>query len=99
MTRVTYLETFGLSWQMIGVFVFLLASCTDYLDLEARLDLSEIEPRPERLDRQLLEVMLSHHSSGLAVVAAPHRPAEMRSFDPQVVRPAEFRPTELPWSE
>ena len=32
MTRVTYLETFGLSWQMIGVIVFLLASCTDYLD-------------------------------------------------------------------
>ena len=25
----------------------------------------EIEPRPERLDRQLLEVMLSHHASGL----------------------------------
>jgi pilus assembly protein CpaE len=57
----------------------------DYLDLEPRHDLGEIEPRPERLDRQLLEVMLSHHSSGLAVVAAPHRPAEMRSFDPTVV--------------
>ena len=26
---------------------------------------SEIEPRPERLDRQLLEMMLSHHPSGL----------------------------------
>jgi pilus assembly protein CpaE len=57
----------------------------DYLDLEPRLDLGEVEPRPERLDRQLLEIMLSHHSSGLAVVAAPHRPAEMRSFDPEVV--------------
>jgi pilus assembly protein CpaE len=60
-------------------------ACADYLDLEPRLNLSEIEPRPERLDRQLLEVMLSHHSSGLAVVAAPNRPAEMRSFDPDVV--------------
>jgi pilus assembly protein CpaE len=60
-------------------------SCADYLDLEPRLNLSEIEPRPERLDRQLLEVMLSHHSSGLAVVAAPNRPAEMRSFDPEMV--------------
>ena len=58
---------------------------SDYLDLEPRLNLGEIEPSPERLDRQLLEVMLSHHSSGLAVVAAPHRPAEMRSFDPEVV--------------
>jgi pilus assembly protein CpaE len=57
----------------------------DYLDLEPRLNLGEIEPRPERLDRQLLEIMLSHHKSGLAVVAAPHRPAEMRSFDPNVV--------------
>ncbi|HEV3397153.1 MAG TPA: response regulator receiver protein [Xanthobacteraceae bacterium] len=60
-------------------------ACTDYLDLEPRLDLDEIEPRPERLDRQLLEVMLSHHSSGLAVIAAPSRPAEMRSFDPDMV--------------
>ncbi len=58
---------------------------SDYLDLEPRLNLTEIEPRPDRLDRQLLEVMLSHHSSGLAVVAAPNRPAEMRSFDPDVV--------------
>jgi pilus assembly protein CpaE len=60
-------------------------ACADYLDIEPRLNLSEIEPRPERLDRQLLEVMLSQHPSGLAVVAAPNRPAEMRSFDPDVV--------------
>ncbi|HEY0223193.1 MAG TPA: response regulator receiver protein [Pseudolabrys sp.] len=57
----------------------------DYLDLEPRLNLAEIEPRPDRLDRQLLEVMLSYHASGLAVVAAPNRPAEMRLFDPDVV--------------
>jgi pilus assembly protein CpaE len=57
----------------------------DYLDLEPRLNLAEIEPRPDRLDRQLLEVMLSYHASGLAVVAAPNQPAEMRSFDPEVV--------------
>jgi pilus assembly protein CpaE len=60
-------------------------ACADYLDIEPRLNLGEIEPRPERLDRQLLEVMLSHHPSGLAVVAAPHLLAEMRSFDPDVV--------------
>lgn len=57
----------------------------DYLDLEPRLDLSEIEPRPERLDKHLLEVMLTHHASGLSVIAAPNRPAEMRSFDPVMV--------------
>jgi len=56
-----------------------------YLDIDARLDVGEIEPRPERLDAQLLEVMLSHHASGLAVIAAPNRPADMRSFDPDVV--------------
>ncbi len=60
-------------------------ACADYLDIEPRLNLAEIEPRPDRLDRQLLEVMLSHHRSGLAVIAAPNRPAEMRSFDPDVV--------------
>jgi pilus assembly protein CpaE len=60
-------------------------TCADYLDIEPRLNLGEIGPRPERLDRQLLEVMLSQHPSGLAVVAAPNRPAEMRSFDPDVV--------------
>ncbi|MGH6675010.1 MAG: AAA family ATPase, partial [Xanthobacteraceae bacterium] len=60
-------------------------ACADYLDVEPRLNLGEIEPRPERLDRQLLEVMISQHPSGLALVAAPNRPAEMRSFDPDVV--------------
>jgi pilus assembly protein CpaE len=60
-------------------------SCCDYLDLEPRLDLDEIEPRPDRLDRQLLEVMISEHTSGLKVIAAPSRPAEMRSFDFEVV--------------
>src|SRR5579872_1914370 len=60
-------------------------ACADYLDIEPRLNLGEIEPRPERLDRQLLEIMMSQHPSGLAVIAAPNRPAEMRSFDPDVV--------------
>ena len=57
----------------------------DYLDIEPRLNLAEIEPHPDRLDRQLLEVMLSYHASGLAVIAAPNRPAEMRTFDPDMV--------------
>jgi len=60
-------------------------ACADYLDIEPRLNIGEIEPRPERLDRQLLEVMIAQHASGLAVVAAPNQPAEMRSFDPDVV--------------
>jgi pilus assembly protein CpaE len=49
---------------------FRISACADYLDLEPRLDLEEISGHPERLDLQLLEVMLSRHRSGLAVVAA-----------------------------
>jgi pilus assembly protein CpaE len=60
-------------------------ACADYLDIEPCLDLKEIEARPERLDRQLLEIMLAHHASGLSVIAAPNRPAEMRTFDPDMV--------------
>jgi pilus assembly protein CpaE len=60
-------------------------SCAEYLDLEPRFDITEIENQPERLDRQLLDVMLSKHSSGLCVLAAPTRPSEMRSFNTDVV--------------
>src|ERR1700741_1458245 len=38
-------------------------SCCDYLDLEPRLDLDEIEPRPGPLHRQLLGVMISEDPS------------------------------------
>jgi pilus assembly protein CpaE len=60
-------------------------SCAEYLDLEPRFDLTEIENQPERLDRQLLDVMLSKHASGLCVLAAPASPSEMRTFHTDVV--------------
>lgn len=60
-------------------------SCAEYLDLEPRFDISEIENQPERLDRQLLDVMLSKHASGLCVLAAPAKPSEMRSFNTDLV--------------
>lgn len=60
-------------------------ACAEYLDLEPRFDLAEIQNQPERLDRQLLDVMLSKHESGLCVLAAPARPAEMRTFDTDLV--------------
>lgn len=59
--------------------------CAEYLDLEPRFDLSEIENQPERLDRHLLDVMLSKHDSGLCVLAAPVQPTEMRTFNAEVV--------------
>jgi pilus assembly protein CpaE len=60
-------------------------SCAEYRDLEPRFDITEIENQPERLDRQLLDVMLSKHSSGLCVLAAPAKPSEMRSFNTDLV--------------
>jgi pilus assembly protein CpaE len=43
----------------------------DYLDIEPRLHIEEISANPQRLDNQLFEVFVSHHSSGLDVFAAP----------------------------
>jgi pilus assembly protein CpaE len=43
----------------------------DYLDIEARLQIDELAANPSRLDAQLLGLFLSHHSSGLDVLAAP----------------------------
>src|SRR5690606_33796045 len=60
-------------------------SCAEYLDLEPRFDIAEIENQPERLDRQLLDVMLSKHASGISVLAAPPQPTEMRSFNTEIV--------------
>ena len=60
-------------------------ACAEYLDLDPRFDITEIENQPERLDRQLLDAMLSKHASGLCVLAAPTKPSEMRSFNTDVV--------------
>lgn len=43
-----------------------------YLDIEHRLDLSAIEAAPERVDRTLMEAMLTRHPSGLAIVTGSH---------------------------
>ncbi len=43
----------------------------EYLNVTPNLQLEEIASFPDRLDRQLLEVMLSRHASGLALLAAP----------------------------
>lgn len=47
----------------------------DYLDLTPAFKIDELSIAPGRLDRQLLEVMLTRHSSGLAVLATPRMPA------------------------
>jgi Flp pilus assembly CpaE family ATPase len=47
----------------------------DYLDIEPRLQIQELADNPGRLDSQLLGLFLSHHSSGLDVLAAPRSKA------------------------
>lgn len=48
----------------------------DYLDIAPAFRIEELANAPGRLDNQLLEVMLTRHSSGLAVLAAPRLPAK-----------------------
>jgi pilus assembly protein CpaE len=43
----------------------------DFLDIEPRMQIHEIDGNPDRLDAQLFELFVSHHSSGLDVLAAP----------------------------
>jgi pilus assembly protein CpaE len=48
----------------------------DYLDVLPSFKIEELSNAPGRLDRQLLDVMLTRHSSGLAVLASPRVPAK-----------------------
>ena len=51
-------------------------SVADYLDITPAFQLSELSTMTRRLDRQLLDVMLTQHKSGLAVLAAPRAPGK-----------------------
>src|SRR6266436_3972104 len=42
---------------------------SDYLDIEPRMQIHEIAANPERLDAQLFDLFVSHHNSGLDVLA------------------------------
>ena len=44
----------------------------EYLDRPANIQLDDLINRPERLDGHLLEVLLSRHASGVALLAAPN---------------------------
>lgn len=60
-------------------------SLADYLDLEPGFKLDTVASAPDRLDAHLLEVMLSRHESGLAVLAASRSPADCINPDPEVI--------------
>lgn len=51
-------------------------SIADYLDVAPAFKLEELASAPGRLDSQLLEIMLTRHSSGLSILAAPRLPAK-----------------------
>jgi pilus assembly protein CpaE len=53
----------------------------DYLDIEPRLQIQEISADPERLDAQLFDIFISHHTSGLDVFAAPRTKFEYCDLD------------------
>jgi pilus assembly protein CpaE len=59
----------------------------DYLDIEARLQIHDILDRPERLDEQLFELFVSHHTSGLDVFAAPRTKIDPCEVDVEVLDP------------
>jgi pilus assembly protein CpaE len=48
----------------------------DYLDITPSFRIEELASAPGRLDRQLLDVMLSRHASGLSVLATPRVPGK-----------------------
>ncbi len=53
----------------------------DYLDLAPSFDVNAVSLSPHRLDARLLEVMLSRHPSGIAVLAAPRSPTSPHILD------------------
>ena len=59
----------------------------DYLDIEARFQINDILDRPERLDEHLFELFVSHHASGLDVIAAPRSKLDPCEIDAAVLDP------------
>jgi pilus assembly protein CpaE len=53
----------------------------DYLDIEPRMQIHEIANNPDRLDAQLFDLFVSHHSSGVDVLAAPRSKANSPTLD------------------
>lgn len=60
-------------------------ACAAYLDVEPRVDLHEIGVQGERLDVQMLDIMTTKHSSGLALLAAPAHPGEEIALSTEAV--------------
>ncbi len=57
----------------------------DYLDLKPAFQPAELSKLSGRLDRQLLDVMLSKHASGLAVLASPRSAGQLTDLREDLV--------------
>jgi pilus assembly protein CpaE len=57
----------------------------DYLDIEPRMQIHEIAANPERLDAHLFDLFVSHHTSGLDVLAAPRSRDNPPDLDPHTL--------------
>ena len=57
----------------------------EYLDLPANLQFDDLVSTPERLDSHLLEVLLSRHASGLALLAAPNSLTGSNGAGPELI--------------
>src|SRR5258708_25724037 len=57
----------------------------DYLDIEPRMQIHEIANNPERLDAQLFDLFVSHHTSGLDVLAWPRSKDNPPHLDPHAL--------------
>jgi pilus assembly protein CpaE len=64
---------------------FQTGSIADYLDLTPNLQLEEIASQPERLDEHLMEVMLSRHETGIAVLAAENSLRDYNGIDADLI--------------
>ncbi len=64
---------------------FQTGSIPDYLDLPPNLQFAEIGSSPDRLDPQLLEVMVSRHETNLAVLATKNHFLDPIDIDPDIV--------------
>jgi pilus assembly protein CpaE len=60
-------------------------SVADYLDLTPAFEVSEIGNMKRRLDKHLLDVMITRHQSGLAVLAAPRTPGRCADVEEGIV--------------
>lgn len=59
--------------------------CGEYLDVTPAMVLADIVPNPDRMDDQLLGIMLSHYSPKLSLLASHAKLGEYSDIDPVIV--------------